>query len=69
MTAGPADTCCMRRTLKVLGLVGVATATGVAAARRGWRTVHREGLAPTELNPVSVELRQALHRFEERFGA
>ncbi|MBT8202206.1 MAG: hypothetical protein HKN74_03580 [Acidimicrobiia bacterium] len=60
----------MRRTLKVLGLVGVATATGVAAARRSWRSVHREGLEPpTELNTVSIELRQALHRFEERFGA
>ena len=60
----------MRRTLKVLGLVGVATATGVAAARRSWRSVHRDGPGPpTELSTVSVELRQALHRFEERFGA
>ena len=58
----------MRRTLKILSLIGVATAAGVAAAKR---------IAPTDgsdlerlepLPDVGHELRQALSRFEERFG-
>jgi hypothetical protein len=57
----------MKRTLKLLGLIGVVGAAGVAAARRAL-----PGPEPTPVLPlpsVSQELRQALHRFEERFGA
>ncbi|MDH3538387.1 MAG: hypothetical protein OEP52_00165 [Acidimicrobiia bacterium] len=55
----------MKRTLKLLGLIGVVGAAGVAAARRAL-----PGPEPTAvLTSVSQELRQALHRFEERFGA
>lgn len=59
----------MRRTLKMLGLVGVATAAGVAAAKQLASNHSPEDLeTPTAMPNVSQELRQALHRFEERFG-
>ena len=57
----------MRRTLKLLSIVGVAAAAGVAAVRR----IHPEVVPEVvDLSPsnVSQELRQALSRFEERFG-
>jgi len=57
----------MKRTLKLLGLIGVVSAAGVAAAKRAL-----PGPEPTPVLPhpnVSLELRRALHRFEERFGA
>jgi hypothetical protein len=57
----------MKRTLKLLGLIGVASAAAVAAAKRTL-----PGPAPAPVIPlpsVSQELRQALRRFEERFGA
>jgi len=57
----------MKRTLKLLGLIGVASAAAVAAAKR-----MLPGPAPAPVIPlpsVSQELRQALHRFEERFRA
>jgi hypothetical protein len=56
----------MKRTLKLLGLIGVVSAAGVAALKRTL-----PGPEPTPVLPlpsVSHELRQALHRFEERFG-
>ena len=59
----------MRRTLKVLGLIGVTAATGVAAARRLLQPVQdpvRTG--DGEVHNVSNELRRALSRFEDRFG-
>lgn len=61
----------MKRTLKFLSLLGVASAAGVAAARRILPR-HGDEVAPPVvqgLPSVSQELRQALNRFEERFGA
>lgn len=58
----------MRRTLKILSLIGVATAAGVAAAKR---IASEDGADFDMLDPVpnvTQELRQALIRFEERFG-
>jgi hypothetical protein len=58
----------MRRTLKLLGLVGVVTAAGAAATRRVMAA--RPGPSPVQgLPSVTSELRHALDRFEERFGA
>lgn len=57
----------MRRTLRVLGLIGVVTAAGAAAVRR-MATGAPDRAEVTNLNPVSDELQQALSRFEERFG-
>ncbi|MBT8247071.1 MAG: hypothetical protein HKO82_03100 [Acidimicrobiia bacterium] len=61
----------MRRTLKLLGLIGAASAAAVAAARRtASPTVADAALPPARPLPsVSQELRQALSRFDERFGA
>ena len=62
-----ADTRGMKRTLKLLSLIGVVSAAGLAAAKRSL-----PGPEPAPVLPmpnVSQELRQALHRFEERFGA
>ena len=66
-----ADTSTMRRTLTFLGLIGVVTAAGVAAARRTLPGP-RPAVHPFPVHPlpsVSEELRHALYRFEERFGA
>jgi hypothetical protein len=57
----------MKRTLKLLGLLGVVGAAGVAAVRRTLPGPKATPVLP--LPSVSHELRQALHRFEERFGA
>ena len=57
----------MKRTLKLLSLIGVIGAAGIAAAKRAL-----PGPEPTPVIPmpdVAHELRQALHRFEERFQA
>ncbi len=63
----------MKRTLKLLGLIGVATAAGVAAVRAVFPETEgdAEPRPPTVhgLPSVTQELRQALHQFEERFGA
>ncbi|NNC92360.1 MAG: hypothetical protein HKN80_07675 [Acidimicrobiia bacterium] len=57
----------MKRTLKLLSLIGVLGAAGVAAAKR---TLPGPATTPVIPMPdVSHELRQALSRFEERFGA
>jgi len=64
-----ADTYLMNRTLKLLGIVGVVTAAGMAAIKRA---LPGPSIATHTVHPlptVSHELRQALHRFEERFGA
>jgi hypothetical protein len=66
---GTADTYCMNRTLKLLGIVGVVTAAGMAAIKRALPGPSIEPYAVHPLPTVSHELRQALHRFEERFGA
>ena len=58
----------MRRTLKLLGVVGVIAAAGVAATRRA--VAARPGPSPVQgLPSITSELRHALERFEERFGA
>jgi hypothetical protein len=61
----------MRRTLKLLGLLGAAGAAAVAAARRKAPMAGAEAppLPVRTVPSVSQELRQALHRFEEHFGA
>ncbi len=59
----------MRRTLKILGLIGMATAAGVAAAKRATPESSPADFDTIDAIPnVSHELRQALNRFEERFG-
>ena len=66
---GGADTYHMNRTLKLLGIVGVVTAAGAAAIKRALPGPSIAAHAVHPLPTVSHELRQALHRFEERFGA
>jgi hypothetical protein len=58
----------MRRTLKVLGLIGVTAAAATATVKR---VVCSGDAAQTLAKPpftLSQELRQALDRFEDRFG-
>ena len=57
----------MKRTLQLLGLIGVVGAAAVAAAKRALPGPEPAPVLP--LPSVSQELRQALYRFEERFGA
>lgn len=66
LSAQPADIHVMRRTLKLLGLISIATAAGAAAARRALAADPDERQAA---DPVSQELRHALQRFENRFGS
>ena len=61
----------MRRTLKLLGLIGAASAAAVAAARQKASPAGSAATPPPvhALPSVTQELRQALSRFDERFGA